>query len=73
MLLQIESKNPFTDEILKDEISITKIGNRSRIINKLLEEGKSLRNKLKTSILVVGDVLKDKICDCTNLLIVNLL
>ena len=65
MLLQIESKNPLTDEILKDEIGITKIGHRSRIINKLLEEGKSLRNKLKTSMLVVGDVLKDKICECS--------
>ena len=64
MLLQIESKNPLTDEILKDEIGITKMGHRSRIINKLLEEGKSLKNKLKTSMLVVNNVLTEKICDC---------
>ena len=65
MLLQMESKNPITDEILKDELGISKIGHRSRIINKLLEESKSLNNKLKTSMLVVGNVLTDKICDCT--------
>ena len=65
MLLQIESKNPLTDEILKDEIGITKMGHRSRIINKLLEEGKSLKNKLKTSMLVVNNVLTEKICDCS--------
>ena len=64
MLLQMESKNPLTDEILKDELGINKIGHRSRIINKLLEEAKSLNNKLKTSMLVVGNVLTDKICDC---------
>ena len=65
MLLQMESKNPLTDEILKEEIGITKIGHRSRIINKLIEEGKSLYNKLKTSMLVVGNIMSDKICDCT--------
>jgi len=64
MLLQMESKNPLTDEILKDEIGITKIGHRSRIINKLIEEAKSLNNKLKTTMLVVGNAMSEKICDC---------
>ena len=64
MLLQMESKNPLTDEILKDEIGISKIGHRARIINKLLEEARSLKNKLKTSMLIVGDVLTEKICEC---------
>ena len=64
MLLQSESKNPINDEILRDELGINKIGHRSRIINKLLEEAKSLNNKLKTSMLVMGNVLTDKICDC---------
>ena len=65
MLLQMESKNPLTDEILKDEIGITKIGHRSRIINKLIEEAKSLNNKLKTTMLVVGNAMSEKICDCS--------
>ena len=65
MLLQMESKNKLTDEILKDEIGITKMGHRSRIINKLIEEGKSLNNKLKTSMLIVGNVLTEKICECS--------
>ena len=64
MLLQMESKNPINDEILKDELGISKIGHRSRIINKLLEEAKSLNNKLKTSMLVVGNAITEKICDC---------
>ena len=34
MMLQMESKNPLTDEILKEEIGIDKIGHRSRIVNK---------------------------------------
>ena len=65
LLMQIESKNPLTDEILKDEVGITKIGHRSRIINKLLEEGKSNINKLKTSMLYLGNNLTEKICDCS--------
>ena len=64
LLLQMESKNPLTDEILKNELGITKIGHRSRIINKLIEEGKSLNNKLKTTMLIVGNAMSEKICDC---------
>ena len=64
MLIQMESKNPITDNILKDEIGINKIGHRARIINKLLEEGKKLNNKLKTSMLIVGNGQTEKICDC---------
>ena len=65
LLLQMESKNPLTDEILKNELGISKIGHRSRIINKLIEEGKSLNNKLKTTMLIVGNAMSEKICDCT--------
>ena len=64
LLLQMESKNPLTDEILKNELGINKIGHRSRIINKLIEEGKSLNNKLKTTMLIVGNAMSEKICDC---------
>ena len=64
LLLQMESKNPLTVEILKDEIGIDKIGHRSRIINKLKDEGRSYNNKLKTSVLIVGNGEKNKFCDC---------
>ena len=64
MMLQMESKNPITDEILKDEIGIDKIGHRSRIINKLNEDAKSIYNKWKTSILIIGADITKKICDC---------
>ena len=64
MMLQMESKSPITDEILKDEIGIDKIGHRSRIINKLIEDAKSTYNKWKTSVLIIGADLTRKICDC---------
>ena len=64
MLIQMESKNPITDVILKDELGINKIGHRARIINKLLEEGKKYNNKLKSSMLIVGKNETEKICDC---------
>ena len=64
MMLQMESKNPITDEILKDEIGIEKIGHRSRIINKLNEDAKSTYNKWKKSVLIIGADLTKKICDC---------
>ena len=65
LLIQMASKNPITDEILKDELRINKIGHRARIINKLLEEGIRYNNKLKTSMLVVGNGQTEKICDCS--------
>ena len=64
LLLQMESKNPLTVETLKNELGIDKIGHRSRIINKLKDEGRSYNNKLKTSILIVGDGEKNKNCEC---------
>ena len=64
LIFQMESKNPLTDEILKDEIGIDKIGHRSRIINKLNEDAKNSFNKWKTSVLIIGADLTKKICDC---------
>ena len=64
LLLQMESKNPLNVDMLKDEVGIEKIGHRSRIINKLKEEARSYNNKLKTSMLIVGDGEKNKFCDC---------
>ena len=65
MLIQMGSKNPITDTILKDELRINKIGHRARIINKVIEEGKRFNNKLKTSMLVIGKGQTEKICDCS--------
>ena len=64
MILQMESKNPINDEILKEEIGIDKIGHRSRIINKLNEDAKNSYNKWKNSLLIMGGDLTKKICDC---------
>ena len=64
LLLQMETENPLTTEILRDEIGIDKIGYRSRILNKLKEEARSLNNKLKTSVLVVNNRGDDKNCEC---------
>ena len=60
----MESQSPLTSEILKDEIGIDKIGHRPRIINKLKEDGRSYANKLKTSILLLGDTNNSKFCEC---------
>ena len=64
LFLQMESQSPLTAEILKEEMGIDKIGHRSRIINKLKEDGRSYINKLKTSILLVGNANNNKFCDC---------
>ena len=64
LFLQMESQSPLTAEILKEEMRIDKIGHRSRIINKLKEDGRSYINKLKTSILLVGNANNNKFCDC---------
>ena len=64
LLMQMETENPLTTEILRDELGIDKIGYRSRILNKLKEEGRNLNNRLKTSILIVNNRGDDKNCEC---------
>ena len=64
MLMQMETKNPINDKILKDDLGINKIGHRARIINELTEEGKRFHNKLKTSMISLGNVETKKICEC---------
>ena len=64
MLLQMESKNPINDTILMEELGIEKIGHRTRIINKLLIDGKSLINKLKSSNITMANEQNEKYCDC---------
>ena len=64
LLMQMETESPLNTEMLKDEIGIYIIGHRSRILNKLKEEGKNLNYKLKTSTLVVNRIGDDKNCEC---------
>ena len=64
LLMQMETESPLTTEILRDEIGIDKIGYRSRILNKLKEDGRSMNNKLKTSALIVNNRGDDKNCEC---------
>ena len=64
LLLQMNTENPLTSEILRDEIGIDIIGYRSRILNKLKDDGKNLYNKLKTTTLIVNNKDNDRKCDC---------
>ena len=62
LLVQSISKNPLTDEILKDEFGIEKLGHRARILNKLKEESKYFVNKLRDSIMSYQIEENSKIC-----------
>ena len=67
LLIQMISKNPLNDDILKNEIGIDKLGHRSRILSRLKDEGFSLYNKLKNKVLNINtNKEKDdqKICGC---------
>ena len=64
LLLQMNTESPLTSEILRDEIGIDIIGYRSRILNKLKDDGKNLYNKLKTSTLIVNNKDNERKCDC---------
>ena len=62
LLIQTISKNPLTDEILKDEFGIDKLGHRARILNKLKEESKTFSNKLRDSVVSLQTAENNKIC-----------
>ena len=66
LYIQMESKNPLTDEILKNEILIEKLGYRTRILNKLKEEYPSYLNKLRSDNIVFNQNENNRICsNCT--------
>ena len=50
LLIQMLSKNPLTDEILKEDIDIDKYGYRLRLLNKLLEDSSIFMQKYKSLI-----------------------
>ena len=62
LLIQSISKNPLTDEILKDEFGIEKLGHRARILNKLKEESKYFSGKLRDSVVSFQTEENSKIC-----------
>jgi len=66
LLIQMISKNPLTDEILKNEIFIEKLGYRTRIMNKLEEEYPLFLEKLKNLNTMYINKENSRICsDCT--------
>jgi len=66
LYIQMATKNPLTEEILKNEISIDKLGYRIRIINKLLEKYPEYLNKLKNSS-IIDNNKSTKMCNICNI------
>ena len=64
LLFQMISKNPLNDDILKNEIEINKIGHRSRIINKLIEDSNDFKKRLKKNLFIFTNGKDVKSCDC---------
>ena len=64
LFVQMISKNPLNDDILKEEIEINKIGHRSRILNKLIEDSKEFQKKLKRKGFLITSGKETKSCDC---------
>ena len=62
LYVQMESKNPLTDEILKNEILIEKLGYRMRILNKLKEEYPLYLNNLKNENIVYNQNENNSLC-----------
>ena len=59
----MSSKNPLTNEILKNDISVDKLGYRIRILNKLIEDSQIYINKLKDKNLAYENE-SDRRCNC---------
>ena len=67
LLIQMASSNPITNEILKDEIRIEKVGYRSRIINKLKDDSRRYISELEVNILIMNkgeEQIKTNNCQC---------
>ena len=62
LLIQSLSKNPLNEDILKNEFYIEKLGHRTRILNKLKEEGKKYIKNLRESIVTFHNEEDSKIC-----------
>ena len=64
LLVQMLSKNPINDEILRNEIEINKIGHRSRILNALDQDSKDFQRKFKKKGFFIISGKEPKACDC---------
>ena len=62
LYVQMETKNPLTEEILKNEILIEKLGYRMRILNKLKEEYPLYLNNLKNENIVYNKNENNRLC-----------
>ena len=62
LFVQLLSNNPLTDQILKNDLGIDKLGYRARILNKLKEELNSYSNNLKNSVVSFHTIENHKIC-----------
>ena len=63
LFMQLLSNNPLTDEILKNELGIDKLGHRTRILNKIIEECPSYLDKLKDTVVTFYKNEKIKKCN----------
>ena len=62
--MQMLSKNPLTDEILKNDLNINKYGYRLRLMNKLYDDSNKYYNKYSklstiNSNIVNSDIIRD--------------
>ena len=68
LLIQIYSKDPLTNEKLRDDLGIEKIGFRQRILNKLKDDGIKFQKKLKNkNVLVIEQNKNKEICNECNI------
>ena len=63
LFVQLLSNNPLTDDILKYDLGIEKLGYRARILNKLKEECPNYSNKLRESIITYHSIENSNICN----------
>lgn len=63
LFMQFLSNNALTDEILKNELGIDKLGHRTRILNKIIEECPSYLDKLKDTVVTYYNNEQIKKCN----------
>ena len=62
LFIQMLSKNPLTEQILKNELLVEKLGYRLRILNKIKEEYPSYLNKLNNTNIIYNRNEDNRIC-----------
>ena len=63
LLIEINCKEPITNQKLRDELNIDKVGFRQRIIIKLSDDSKKFINQLKKNILIIDQKKTNEICN----------